>query len=94
MGVYNLAHAIYTTTAHFDIVPVEYFLENVLFWKMFVNQMKELSAYIGCHLLRRKRINQIILWLRLWVALVESLCLGVKHEGVIMPGTFECLLRW
>ena len=94
MGVYNSAHIIHTAVTHFDIVTVEYFLENMLFWKMFVNQMKELSADIGRHMLTKRWIepNYIAVALTGGVAGIATFGVRLELKGVVIASVVECLL--
>ena len=96
MGVDNPAHIIHTAIANFDIVPVEYLLENVLFREMFVNQMKELYAYVGCHMLAERWIEPNDIAIALAGGFVGIAVFGVlvELERVVIPGVFECLLVW
>jgi hypothetical protein len=48
--VYYPTHVVHAAVADFDVVPVEYLLEDMVFWEVFVDQMEKLFAYVGCHM--------------------------------------------
>lgn len=50
MCVYYPTHVVHATVADFDVVPVEYFLEDMVFWEVFVDQVEELFTYVGGHM--------------------------------------------
>ena len=50
MGVYYPTHVVHATVANFDVVPVEYLVEDMVFWEVLVDQVEELFAYVGGHM--------------------------------------------
>ena len=50
MCVYYPTHVVHAAVADFDVVPVEYLLEGMVFWEVLVDQVEKLFAYVGGHM--------------------------------------------
>jgi hypothetical protein len=63
---------------------------------MFVNQMKELSAYIGCHMPTNPWIEQDYIAGALAGDVAGIAIFGIRFEfkGVVITSVVECLLIW